>query len=150
VSCICKDCGMDTTPRKRPGEYYMIHDALWFAAGMTHHPDGEDAQFKEYLCIGCLEKRLGRELTGVDFTVAPVNNVSEYVTPRMLDRLNRVTPEQRLERASLAVEMAVDVRDDAIHDLIDAELAYRQERRDRAAEDPDRDALIWTAASRKQ
>jgi hypothetical protein len=69
VSCICKDCCMDTTPRKRPGEYYMIHDALWFAAGMTHHPDGEDAQFKEYLCIGCLEKRLGRELTGVDFIV---------------------------------------------------------------------------------
>jgi hypothetical protein len=59
---ICKDCGTDTTPSEGAREDYMVHNELWRAAGMPE----EDGGF--YLCIGCLEKRLGRELTAEDFT----------------------------------------------------------------------------------
>jgi hypothetical protein len=58
----CADCGRDTIGV----EYYIIHDHLWAAAGMA--PDGG------FLCVGCLERRLGRPLTGADFPPhIPVN-----------------------------------------------------------------------------
>jgi hypothetical protein len=43
----------------------MFRDETWSAAGMPH---------RGYLCIGCLQRRLGRELTGDDFTDALVND----------------------------------------------------------------------------
>ena len=94
----CKDCGVNTVPRAADGkldrgtwEDYTVHDEVWLAAGMAHHPEGEDAadEFKEYLCIGCLEKRLGRELTAADFTGALINHDRELYTPRLRDRLSR-------------------------------------------------------------
>jgi hypothetical protein len=68
LDAICKDCGVDTAPKGRECEceYYMVHDKVWSTAGMKK--DGG------FLCIGCLENRLGRELTAADFTSAPVNN----------------------------------------------------------------------------
>src|SRR2546430_1806617 len=55
--------------------FYMIHDRLWERAGMA--PKGG------YLCIGCLEKRLGRRLRPADFTAAPLNDPSPWDTPRL-------------------------------------------------------------------
>ena len=40
-------------------EVYHLRDAVWKAAGM--------APFDGCLCIGCLEKRLGRQLRPTDF-----------------------------------------------------------------------------------
>jgi hypothetical protein len=66
---LCKDCGTDTTPRTGPlagsWEWYKVHDAVWAAAGMPENG---------FLCIGCLERRLGRELTPEDFPDLPVND----------------------------------------------------------------------------
>jgi hypothetical protein len=78
---ICKDCGTDTTPPEGDREDYMVHNELWRAAGM---PD-EDAGI--YLCIGCLEKRLGRELTAKDFTAYPVNTPNPRQSVRLRLRL---------------------------------------------------------------
>lgn len=80
----CKDCGMDTAPctgkrgcrHKGRWEYYMIRDELWMAAGMR---DG-------FLCIRCLENRLGRRLTPEDFTKVPINGASPWDTPRLKAR----------------------------------------------------------------
>lgn len=53
-------------------ERYTVHGHVWAAAGM---PPGEDDQGPgNYLCIACLEKRLGRILTREDFTDSPVNS----------------------------------------------------------------------------
>jgi hypothetical protein len=54
---FCADCGECTFCT---GEYYMVSNALWAAAGMK--PDGG------MLCLACLECRIGRKLTGDDFT----------------------------------------------------------------------------------
>jgi len=53
----CIDCGKCT---HCSGEYYMVRDALWEAAGIA--PEGS------MLCLADLERRIGRTLTTNDFT----------------------------------------------------------------------------------
>jgi hypothetical protein len=87
MSYICNDCGIDTTPctRKRGcrhkgrWEHYMVRNEVWKAAKMQ----------EGFLCIGCLELRLGRSLKPNDFTGAPINNPDNpWNTPRLRSRLN--------------------------------------------------------------
>lgn len=86
LSYICTDCGVDTTPCtgkrgcRHAGrwEHYMVKDAIWTAANMK---DG-------FLCIGCLESRIGRRLKTKDFTAAPINRPGDsWHTPRLAERL---------------------------------------------------------------
>lgn len=67
----CRDCGVDTLPVHVPyrAEYYMVHNHIWEAAGMFGMDSG-------YLCIGCLENRLGRMVSREDFTDCRVNDLS--------------------------------------------------------------------------
>jgi hypothetical protein len=74
----CEDCGTSTF-----GEYYMVHDEVWADTGMA--PDGG------LLCVGCLERRLGRRLTPDDFTSCPLNKdnrtIRHYASERLYDRI---------------------------------------------------------------
>jgi len=84
---ICVDCGINTSPRtgkrglRRKGrcESYMVQKAVWEEAGMER--DGG------YLCIGCLERRLGRMLTPRDFTDVPINDLDPSQTKRLVSSL---------------------------------------------------------------
>lgn len=86
---FCDDCGVATvscaappfTPCSKPvygcdhdgtWEWYMVTDHVWALAG--------DALF---LCIGDLERRLGRPLNSGDFAALPVNDPNPYDTPRL-------------------------------------------------------------------
>lgn len=80
VAFACVDCSVNTSDIH---EYYMVHDELWLGAGMTF--DGG------MLCIGCLEDRLGRDLTHKDFTDAPVNHGVFRQSERLLNRLGSTT-----------------------------------------------------------
>jgi hypothetical protein len=77
-------------------ETYIVHDHVWKAAGME--PWGG------CLCIGCLEKRIGRKLMPMDFPRdAPLNWIPG--TPRLMERSSGVFdlgafPEDRLVAAS--------------------------------------------------
>jgi len=81
MTAICKDCGIDTAPctgkrgcrHKGRWEYYMVQNELWNAAKMQ----------QVCLCVGCLEKRIGRELTSEDFTDVPINDPSPWDTDRL-------------------------------------------------------------------
>jgi hypothetical protein len=53
----CGDCDKCTSSI---GEYYMVRNEIWAASGLEPN-DG-------MLCLRCLERRLGRELTLDDFT----------------------------------------------------------------------------------
>jgi hypothetical protein len=87
IASVCSDCGTDTTPctgkrgcrHKGRWEYYMIRDAIWAACGMK---DG-------FLCIGCIEARLGRQLASRDFVKVPINGPSSWDTPRLAERKAR-------------------------------------------------------------
>lgn len=75
----CLDCNIDTW-----NEYYMIHDDLWYKIV------SEDYYFnpiKIYLCILCLEKRLGFKLSKKDFSNCPANNFFKQ-TKILIDRLS--------------------------------------------------------------
>lgn len=85
----CLDCGAHTTPctGKRGcrhigrWEHYMVLPEVWAAARMG----------KGYLCIGCLERRLGRRLQPEDFSGLPINESDNpWNTPRLASRLELV------------------------------------------------------------
>ncbi len=68
----------------------MVHDHVWHAAGMAD-ADG-------FLCIGCLEARLGRTLIAADFRSDMFMNSTDpawagyswwHRTPRLAARLRR-------------------------------------------------------------
>jgi len=89
----CVDCNMDTAPnddRRRRGartsEWYMVRDSVWFAAGMPKREPMAKSP-GDFLCIGCLEARLGRTLTPRDFTDAIVNRPDRWNSPRLNARL---------------------------------------------------------------
>jgi len=74
VSFDCVDCGRDFE------ENYIVNDGVWAAAGLE--PEGGR------LCIGCLERRLGRRLTRDDFEADnPANEVGHWQSLRLRDRL---------------------------------------------------------------
>jgi hypothetical protein len=70
----CLDCTDNTHDTN---EYYMVHDHIWDGVVSGHG----------MLCIGCLEKRLGRRLNADDFTAAPVNHGFTRQSERLQSRL---------------------------------------------------------------
>jgi hypothetical protein len=94
MTCLCIDCGMDTAPNDdrrrrnaRTSEYYMVHDGVWLAAGMPQHRPVGFNEGRDFLCIGCLEARLGRTLTPRDFTDVTINRPDRWHSPRLNARL---------------------------------------------------------------
>ena len=71
----CSQCGSNTL---HINEYYMVTDEVWNAAWPTG---------RGMLCIGCLEDRLGRQLTSDDFTDAPINQGVFGYSERLRQRL---------------------------------------------------------------
>lgn len=72
VDNTCCHCGVDTWII---GEYYMVTKEVWETAGGG----------KRLLCVGCLEKRLKRQLTAADFPQwIPLNvNVDVHRSQRL-------------------------------------------------------------------
>jgi hypothetical protein len=65
----------------------MVTAAVWKAAGMPAPTvKGYNETDGDFLCIGCIEKRLGRALTAADFANAPINAPSPSDTPRLAAR----------------------------------------------------------------
>ena len=58
----------------------MVDRELW-AAARGPQPG--------FLCIGCLERRLGRELTAADFLGVSLNEPNACDSPRLADRKQR-------------------------------------------------------------
>ena len=76
----CEDCHQYTT-----GEYYMLHDYVWHQTGMKKYDQKE-------LCIGCVERRLGRKLHSGDFMDIPLNHLMTGKSARLKNRLQRPAP----------------------------------------------------------
>ena len=77
----CADCGCDTSG----SEYYMVRNDVWEQALRHNIRPVEDNVF---LCIGCLEKRIGRTLTRRDFMDCPLNTMpDEARSKRLRNRL---------------------------------------------------------------
>jgi hypothetical protein len=80
----CADCGLETLPRKGKSELYMIDDDLW---NIARHVDPV-RRSEVLLCVGCVERRLGRMLDRNDFDMdLPINDLKNRHTPRLMERL---------------------------------------------------------------
>lgn len=75
---ICKGCGFHTL---YGNEYYMVTDEVWLKANRGSE--------EGMLCIGCVEAEIGRNLTGADFSTAPINDIARfpYKSERLIARL---------------------------------------------------------------
>jgi len=76
----CIDCGVNT---RKIGEYYLVNDDVWAAAGGT--PNVTGVLTSEMLCIGCLEKRIKRRLRPNDFPPVEANLGNK--SPRLYSRV---------------------------------------------------------------
>ena len=79
---LCLDCGVDTG---RINEFYFVHTNLWLKAV---------GSIKGMLCIGCLEKRLGRQLLASDFPDVSINSTRHG--NKSLRLLSHLTAQARL------------------------------------------------------
>lgn len=71
---LCLDCHVDTHDID---EYYMLQHHIWRSIAT-----------KGMLCIGCVEKRLGRTLTAPDFMPVPLNFDPDHLrSERLVDRM---------------------------------------------------------------
>ncbi|ESZ68167.1 hypothetical protein X727_23085 [Mesorhizobium sp. L103C119B0] len=95
MTAICIDCGTDTTPCsgsrgcRHAGrwQWYMVTRSVWRAAGMPKDRVlGYDETDGNFLCIPCLETRIGRDLQPADFPDLPVNEPSPWNTPLLAAR----------------------------------------------------------------
>lgn len=87
---ICLDCKVNTL---HIDEYYMVTDELWAAANKKK---------RGMLCIGCLEARLGRELTAEDFPPLPINRGVFYMSDRLKARISTSNGASR-ERVQITI-----------------------------------------------
>lgn len=99
----CVDCGRETLPTDgRAAEWYTVHDQVWADAGM--------APLDGCLCVGCIERRLGRRLRAGDFAAVPVNDLSIVCTRKAWSwrtpRLQRRLAAGRRARGRLPVDQA--------------------------------------------
>ena len=76
---LCLDCGIDTG---KIGEHYMLIDSVWYQVHTSN---------KGMLCIGCLEIRLRRKLTKLDFNTSHVNAIlpAKIYSARLLNRMGK-------------------------------------------------------------
>ena len=81
IDHLCTDCGIDTTAPTTT-EWYMVKHDVWAESGMPE---------EGFLCIGCLERRLGRILDSDDFFRCKLNYMiaigAHPATARLLHRL---------------------------------------------------------------
>ena len=103
----CCDCSIGTIAID---EWYMVNNEVWEQAWSGRRKswqrrlaDFENAEqpylfdcvvdvvpCREILCIGCLEKRIGRTLCRTDFIDAPINDPNEHQhSDRLRNRLAR-------------------------------------------------------------
>ena len=78
----CFECGVDTI---KIGEFYGVRNDVWMVACPWTNAELVAPGF-DFLCIGCLEARLGRTLTPEDFVDTPLNRM-EPRSDRLRSRL---------------------------------------------------------------
>jgi hypothetical protein len=76
---LCLDCKRDTSSRGL-SEHYFVNLDLWMS--VVGSKTG-------MLCIGCLEKRIGRKLIPSDFPNVHINRISTAgMSIRLIDRIS--------------------------------------------------------------
>ncbi|MCW2763838.1 MAG: hypothetical protein JWR85_4039 [Marmoricola sp.] len=87
---VCMDCGVDTNEIR---EYFMVDDHIW----NKHVPE-----YHGFLCIGCLESRMGRTLDATDFPAhLPINHPDGLFYPHSERLRTRLTTNTAVDRSDI-------------------------------------------------
>jgi hypothetical protein len=91
----CDDCGAYLAVRPLgmsfgtwDGDWFMVKDRVW--------QDGQRAGKCRFLCVGCLEHRIGRKLTADDFSRSASVNFTGQKSPKLRRRMRGLKPARRL------------------------------------------------------
>jgi hypothetical protein len=77
----------------------MVKDEVWARAWAGRLKPWHALGGQQILCIGCLEKRLGRTLTACDFMDVPINDITHNtMSARLPDRFTAGTRKERISR----------------------------------------------------
>jgi hypothetical protein len=87
----CDDCGTNTTDDTNH-EYYMVEDDLWALARTKPANQKNQLRVTATLCIGCLEERLGRQLSSEDFQYTMGER-----SARLQDRTRELPPDKIMD-----------------------------------------------------
>src|SRR6476660_6775807 len=102
----------------------MVLDTVWAAAGMPARkriPNYGESDGSGFLCIGCLEKRLDREVTPKDFTPVPINDPCPWDTERLAARKRRGSAVRSGEGVAA---MKCDCCKETVHHVDDNQLCF--------------------------
>ena len=119
TSTACIDCRTETQPNKAAGNYeqFIVTDEVWQAAGMPlGNVDPKSFVLKGgggCLCVGCIERRLGRRLTNADFVWQEglwENRDAGWLTPRLVERLATGMADPRPIRKVMMIALRRDRR----------------------------------------
>jgi hypothetical protein len=91
---VCADCECSVGGT---GEWCMLKNSVWEKAWPKTGQKSSRAKMpmKHFLCIGCIEKRIGRKLTRADFDMRSRHNQPDYphrqfpMSKRLQNRLGR-------------------------------------------------------------
>ena len=104
VTAPCLDCRVDTL---RNGEWYMVKDEVW---PLPKH-------LKEvFLCIGCIESRIGRRLSQEDFYLCPGMAIWTF-SKRLEERFDRSVAEWEFGRSEGRKKLLSMAKDPNIHSI---------------------------------
>jgi hypothetical protein len=70
----CNDCRVDTSLATGNGHYYAVREDVWRRAV----PKSGGRRPPRYLCLDCLEARLGAPLTQADFLATPPEILARF------------------------------------------------------------------------
>jgi len=87
--CLCKDCGVDVVSIR---EYcFVLRYDIWSSLCISNKLSlWNSISHVRFLCVGCIEKRLGRDLkpSNFDWINAPINGFRRFVkSTRLKDRM---------------------------------------------------------------
>jgi hypothetical protein len=97
----CADCEVGTSTIN---ERFMVKQEVWEQAWAGRFKWWQpEMEGQMVLCVGCLEKRIGRELCAADFSDVPINDPHQFLmSERLLDRLRR--PSARVDKPVSAAD----------------------------------------------
>jgi hypothetical protein len=96
----CCDCGLGCNAA---GEWYMVRDTVWelaWCGARNRRKSWQHLPGQDVLCVGCLERRIGRTLCADDFTDAPINDPTKGNASERLQARLTATESVRLKKVS--------------------------------------------------
>jgi hypothetical protein len=93
----CADCSMILTIRSTGlGAMFDGHNHEWFMVKDNVWARGQRGGKCRFLCVGCLERRIGRKLSSDDFKRSAKVNFVDQTSAKLRRRMRGLKPAKRL------------------------------------------------------